>query len=199
MRERTQRLFISVTTVVASLVFPTACSAQQDSAKTISSSSAASPIPSSHSPYSKTASDSLAGQDSTSIRDLARDPQYSFLTFASGLSRPTQLVIRDEKTWSEFWKAISRSGSQGISPPKLHFEREQVLIIALGPRNAGHDIRITRVKTQGDTLYAQVLSRTGIFPACRTDEINSPLSVVIVPRTEGAVKFLEHRIDLGCH
>jgi hypothetical protein len=33
---------------------------------------------------------------------------------------------------------------------------------------------------------------------CRTDEINSPLAVVIVQRTADPVRFEEQQVDLGC-
>src|SRR2546423_566841 len=98
-----------------------------------------------------------AAQDSAAIRDLAQEPQYSFLALASGLPRASSLVIREEKTWRHFWESLIRSGTPSASLPRVDFERKQVLVASLGPKNAGHDVRITHVQIRGDTLYTDVL------------------------------------------
>jgi hypothetical protein len=139
-----------------------------------------------------------AMQESSSVRDLSEDSRYSFIALASGLPHDTSFVIRDEKSWSDFWNELTRSGSPGAPLPEVDFSREQVLVAALGPVAAGHDIHITGVRANGDTLFADVTARAGIPLACRTDEINSPLSVVVVRRFVGSVVFRERRMDLGC-
>jgi hypothetical protein len=137
-------------------------------------------------------------RDSIAIVALAEDPRYSFLALASGLPHATRLIIRDEKEWDDLWEYVTRSGSPGTARPNIDFQHEQVLVAALGPQQAGHDIKITGARVHGDTLYADVTSRAGIPLACLTDEINSPLAVVVVERTRGPVLFTEHQVDLGC-
>jgi len=135
---------------------------------------------------------------SIAIVNLAEDPRYSFLALASGLPHATRQIIRDEKEWNDFWEYVTRSGSPGTARPNIDFQHEQVLVAALGPQQAGHDIKITGARVHGDTLYADVTSRARIPGACLTDEMNSPLAVVVVKRTRGPVLFTEHQVDLGC-
>jgi hypothetical protein len=137
-------------------------------------------------------------QQASTVTDLAKDRRYSFVAFASGLPHPARLVIRDAKSWEDFWAQLTRSGAPGVPAPEVDFKHDEVLIAALGPLKAGHDIHITGVHARGDTLYADVIARSGIAPACRTDEINSPLAIVIVSRSGGPVKFLEAQKDLRC-
>lgn len=138
------------------------------------------------------------GRDSIAIVNLAEDSGYSFLALASGLPHASRMIIRDERRWSDFWTYVTRSGAPGTARPKVDFHSQQVLVAALGPQQAGHDINITGMRAHGDTLYAAMTSRAGIPLACRTDEGNSPLAVVIVRRTADPVLFEEHQVDLGC-
>ena len=95
--------------------------------------------------------------------------------------------------WPEFWK--SHVGREE-NPPEVNFERDMVVIGAVGLRfEAGDSVEVRRIlQIEGGTLTEVVERVPGDFcsPAAR---LHLPFHIVLAPRTEPPVLFPEARVE----
>lgn len=107
----------------------------------------------------------------------------------SSYDEPARLVIRDAGEWTQLWAEVA---GQGSAPPSVDFTRDMVLVAAMGQRNTGgYSILVEGVFEAADGIYVQVLE-TSPGPRCVTTQaLTAPLTVVTIPRREGAVLWLE--------
>jgi RNA polymerase sigma factor (sigma-70 family) len=113
---------------------------------------------------------------------------------------PARLVIRNEKQWSAVWsKSMGAEPETPVSPqpepmPKVDFSTHMVLAVFMGDReNGGHVVNITRVEQKDDvwTVYVHEASP----PPGGTPKITQqPFCLVVVPRHEGKVTFVDDEI-----
>jgi len=108
----------------------------------------------------------------------------------SGFHKPVEQVIRDERTWGEFW-SIHRPGT---SPPPVNFDEMMVIATVLGDRpSSGYFVTIDCVEFRSVPFAAEChTSYTEHIPGqdCITEPvITSPYQIVVVPRFLGVDTF----------
>jgi hypothetical protein len=136
-------------------------------------------------------SQAAAPRDSGAAVDVTRlRPEPYSLTYFSGLDEPQRTVVRDEVAWRAAWAAIWRRHSPEPPLPPVDFEREMLVIAALGSRpSTGYGILVDSAFAEGEGLLVQI--RT-VAPGVRCGTggaLTQPVDVARVPRTDGAVRF----------
>lgn len=114
------------------------------------------------------------------------------LTFSSGLREPARTVVRDAALWEATWAAIWSRHEPEPARPAIDFDREMVVVAALGERaSGGHAILVDSATVAGGTLVVH-LRTTSPGPRCYvTAALTQPVDAVRLPRHEGAVEFRE--------
>lgn len=120
-----------------------------------------------------------------------------FGTLGRGDDSPAPLagprVLREQGEWVTFW--TKHTGSVGI-PPTVDFEKEMVLISAVGTRQeAGDSVEIRRVLPVDQATYVEhVLRVPGDFcsPAAHR---HVPYHIVMVPRVPDPVIFQDAKVE----
>ena len=118
-----------------------------------------------------------------------RSEPYS-LTYFSGLDEPQRTIVRDEVAWRAAWAAIWRRHSPEPPLPQVDFEREMLIVAALGSRpSTGYGIFVDSAFAEGEGLLVQI--RT-VAPGARCGTggaLTQPVDVARVTRIDGAVRF----------
>jgi len=108
----------------------------------------------------------------------------------SGITNKQQLVIKDALTWEAFWARHTVKPVEKI--PKLDFQKEMVVAIALGEqRTGGYRIEITGVQPAADKL--KIIYRRFAPPpdGINLQVITSPFHFVAVPKSDLKAEFVE--------
>jgi hypothetical protein len=119
----------------------------------------------------------------------------SFLTEIYGNVGRLRMAIRYQAPWDSLWAQITSHGRWGglccRSTPSVDFRKDMILVVGNGYQNDGHEIAIVRVAEAQDTLYALVLTSSGMYPGCTLDSGTNSLAVVRVARFHAPVVFVE--------
>jgi protease stability complex PrcB-like protein len=78
-----------------------------------------------------------------------------------------------------------------IELPALDFERQEVYLVATGPRSStGYELRIVRVREEGDHIVVVVHERTpSLGDAGVEARVTYPFRLIALPRTDKTVKL----------
>jgi hypothetical protein len=129
-------------------------------------------------------SDPASTSGAVRFESLARSEQ-------SGLTEPQRSVIRTEQAWEAAWYGINVYRMPKPPAPEVDFEREMVVLVALGERtSAGHAVEVVSVEREGGFL--RVLARA-TAPAAGSDQaavLTHPYHAVRVPRSDGPVEVV---------
>ncbi|MGH7631304.1 MAG: protease complex subunit PrcB family protein [Gemmatimonadales bacterium] len=130
--------------------------------------------------------------------DEARQPAVTridstavVLATGQGLGDPSRAVIRDSTAWAAFWTQAHALVEPAPPVPAVDFDKEMLLVAALGTRSSGgHAVTIDSV-ARGATLRAFVTAVAPGADCMTTMAITWPVQVVRVPRFDGSVEFVE--------
>lgn len=122
-----------------------------------------------------------------------------FSSAMSALEAPAERVIRTRPEWIEAWAGLG--GPQPpTAPPDVDFERDMVVLVALGERGSGgHAVRVEGVSGGSAGSVTVHVTRTAPGPMCMTTQaVTSPVDVVRVPRAAGVVRFATRDVQSPC-
>jgi len=136
---------------------------------------------------------------STQVRPLAeplpvkrfRSDSIAFATF-SGVVDSTRLVIRDPRRWREYWARIHSPFVPPPREPEIDFNREMVIVAALGRRpSLGYDILIRSATRDSGGIEVQLRrSKPGL--GCPVGAaITEPIDLARIPASDLRVRFTE--------
>ena len=124
------------------------------------------------------------------VRVIRLRPEPYSLTYFSGLDESQRAVVRDEAAWRGAWAAIWRRHSPEPPLPQVDFDREMLVIAALGTRpTTGYGILVDSAFAEGDGLLVRIRTVTP-GPRCGTGQaLTQPVDVARLTRTQGVVRF----------
>jgi hypothetical protein len=77
-----------------------------------------------------------------------------------------------------------------IELPPLDFARQEVYLVAAGPRSStGYELRIVRVRVEGDHVVVVVHERTPSLGDPVKARVTYPFRLLALPRTDKTVKL----------
>jgi hypothetical protein len=110
----------------------------------------------------------------------------------SGVTKATQQVIRDAKTWKMVWAKIHAKVSPKPKLPEFDFTKQMVLIVFMGEkRTGGHSITIKQVLDKGKVLQADVVSKSPPPGGFSIQVLTQPYSLVLIAKSDKKVQFKE--------
>ncbi|HET7462474.1 MAG TPA: protease complex subunit PrcB family protein [Longimicrobium sp.] len=137
-------------------------------------------------------------QDSLPLRRPPEALQRAF-RYSSGVETAMRETLRDATAWRALWTRLTSRAGPPVPPPEVDFAREMVLVAALGQRSSGgYAIRIESVRQAGGEMVATVV-QTSPGPRCGvTGALTAPADVVIVPRSDAAVRWTVRETVTDC-
>ena len=107
-------------------------------------------------------------------------------------------VLRDAAAWQAAWQQLT-AGQAPSPPPAVDFAREMVVLVAEGEKSSGgHAIHVDGTSEEGGTLVLHA-TRTAPGPGCMATRVmTSPVDVVRVPRSAGAVRLQVREVATPC-
>ncbi len=131
---------------------------------------------------------------------LVMDPSREVLHAAySGLGTATRLRISAGSAWVAMWERIHSTMSPVPEVPAIDFDREHVLVEAIGSRSSGgFGVHIDSVVTTGNGAIAYV-TRSEPGQGCMlTMALTQPVHVVRIPREAGTITYRERTVSQPC-
>jgi len=88
---------------------------------------------------------------------LEKGESVSFTTIdkntTSGFVVPLQMFLSSQKEWAEIWATRQGSATSKRMPPAVDFDRDVVIVAALGMKNSGgYSLEITRIVRTKDAI-----------------------------------------------
>jgi protease stability complex PrcB-like protein len=127
-----------------------------------------------------------------------RDAPSAFTSF-SGLSDSALLVVRDSSAWLDLWQRVNRPFIPAPPAPLVDFQREMIVVAALGRRpTAGHDIMIEGAE-QDSTGIEIVVRRSAPAPGCPVAAaVTQPVDLARMRIDRRVVRFRERQVVVPC-
>jgi hypothetical protein len=111
----------------------------------------------------------------------------------TGIDDARRTVVSSEAAWRAVWRALYGRQTPAPEPPAVDFDRDIVVLVAMGNRGSGgFVIGVEDVTRAGDALHVAVLE-TAPGPTCVvTQALTQPVDAVIVRGGRGlSVQFVE--------
>ena len=121
------------------------------------------------------------------LDDAARVYYDNGIGFADTLRN----VVKDTSAFRQFWKRATQGQPSPPPLPTVDFSKDMVVVVAGGRMKPGDAIRVDSVGTRG-TLMVLVVRTTVACTPFPSDAF--PFEMVKVARTDGQVRFTEHRL-----
>lgn len=120
-----------------------------------------------------------------------RRDSVAFATF-SGVIDSTRVVIRDRARWREYWARIHSPFVPPPREPEIDFEREMIILAALGRRpSLGYDILIRSATRDSAGIEVQ-LRRSNPGQGCPVSAAaTEPVDLARIPASDLQVRFTE--------
>ena len=116
---------------------------------------------------------------------------YSF-TYYSQLQQPERLVIRDQSAWMAAWRSLWPNGAPIPAPPAIDFGKDMVVLAALGTRSTGgFSILVDSARTTTEGLIVFIGTSAPGQHCVTTQAFTQPVDLARLPRTDGAVRFVD--------
>ncbi|HYR07775.1 MAG TPA: protease complex subunit PrcB family protein, partial [Longimicrobium sp.] len=120
---------------------------------------------------------------------LIRLQEY-FPPHNSGFGEQARLVVTGQAEWETAWRRVWEGHSPVPAAPAVDFEREVVLVAAMGSRpNGGHHIQVKQAAAQADRVVVRVVETSPGKACFTTAAFTEPVDVVKLPRTPLPIEF----------
>ena len=137
------------------------------------------------------------GRNPLTLTRLRATP--SAFALVSDFEERQRLVVRTPAQWQSVWNAIWPSASQRPALPKIDFDREVVIVAAMGSRpSGGYNIVLDSVSESGNDVNVVVRSISP-GPACIVTQIlTQPVDIARMTRHDGNITFTERNEVADC-
>jgi hypothetical protein len=122
----------------------------------------------------------------------------SFTVF-SGMNDSARIVVRDSAAWRRAWETIHRPFIPAPPVPRIDFERDMIVVAALGRRpTEGYGVVIEEA-TQDTSGMEIVVRKTSPGAGCLTPAaVTQPVDVARLPASDQPVRFRERNVVVPC-
>ena len=117
----------------------------------------------------------------------------------SGIVDSMRAVVRDSTRWRMVWERLNRPFFPPPALPSIDFQREMVVVAALGAKpSGGYDVIIE--SAEQDSIGIEVaLRRENPAPGCPVAAVvTQPTDLARIPVSEQPVRFRERTVVVPC-
>lgn len=116
---------------------------------------------------------------------------YTDLTGAAGKLEFTHITVKLFNNRRDLVEVIERNNpGRPLRLPRVDFTRQEVFLVAAGPRSStGYDLRIVRVRDEGDRVLVVVHEQTPSLGDRVEARVTYPFRLISLPRSDEAVKL----------
>lgn len=119
--------------------------------------------------------------------------------YYSGVDRASRGVVRSQGEWQALWAQVVRGRQPTPATPAVDFEREMVIVAAMGTRaTGGYAITVDSVTATPGALHVFVTERSPGRGCITTQAFTAPVDAVALPVDGRGVQFHETTVDRGC-
>jgi hypothetical protein len=123
---------------------------------------------------------------------------YAFTTF-SGVPESTHFVVRDSVHWMQTWTTIHRPFIPAPAPPHIDFQREMIVVAALGNRpSEGYDVLLERAVEDSTGIEVDVRVSAPASGCPVGAATTQPVDLARIPASGRPVRFRERNIVVPC-
>ena len=116
--------------------------------------------------------------------------QEYFPRYDSGISEQARLVVTSQAEWEVAWGRVWHGHSPVPAAPAVDFDREVVLVAAMGARSSGgYHIQVTQAAAQADRVVVRVVESSPGRGCITTAAFSEPVDVVKLPRSPLPIVF----------
>lgn len=150
------------------------------------------------------ASDSAAIEEQRRYESMAgaeRPPEVAVVPYrtTSGVTVRDRMVVSDPTSWSKVWLNVVMSHSPTPPVPPANFDRETIVIVAMGQRSTGgYIISIDSAAVAGDTVTLVVTERSPGRTCGTTAALSSPVAIARIFRPRATIRFDERTAVTDC-
>jgi hypothetical protein len=146
----------------------------------------------------------LIGPD-TGQEELVGEPvqfirlQEYFPAYDSGFGEQARLVVASQAEWETAWRHVWHGHSPVPAAPAVDFDREVVLVAAMGGRSSGgYQIEVTQAVAQAARVVVRVVETSPGSGCFVTAGFSEPVDVVKLPRTPLPIEFRTVKVVNEC-
>jgi hypothetical protein len=150
------------------------------------------------------ASDSAAIEEQRvyeSTPEAERPPEVAIVPYrtTSGINVRDRMVVSDRTSWSKIWPNLAMGHSPAPSLPAVDFDRETIVIAAMGRRSTGgYIITVDSATAAGDTVTLVITEHSPGRTCGTTAALSSPVAIARIFRPRAIVRFVERTAVTDC-
>lgn len=127
-----------------------------------------------------------------------REGQSAFSTY-SGLIDSLRVVVRDSSAWRQLWQQINRPFIPAPALPSIDFQREMVVVAALGSRpSAGFDVVIESAAEDSAGIEVDVRRSSPGVGCPVAAVVTQPVDLAKLPASARSLRFRERSLVVPC-
>jgi hypothetical protein len=120
---------------------------------------------------------------------LVRLREY-FPAYSSGFGVQARLVVTSQAEWEAAWQRVWHGSSPVPAAPVVDFEREVVLLAAMGSRSSGgYHVQVQQAVAQADRVVVRVIETSPGSGCITFAAFTEPVDIVKLPRTAVPIEF----------
>jgi hypothetical protein len=113
--------------------------------------------------------------------------------FNAAQEAPKRVVVKDQKGWEEVWTGMEGNVNPKPETPKVDFDSRMVIAVFMGTRKSGgYSVKITSIEQNGK-VTVKVKESSPPPDAIVTMALTSPYHVVVVPKSDKPVEFINEK------
>lgn len=119
--------------------------------------------------------------------------------FLSGIPDRRRVIIRDAGEWAALWDELQGNVHPQPDVPAVDFGSDMLLVATMGQRNTGgYAISFANVYDNDGELFATVTEFSPAATCLTTQALSAPAVVIVVPRDDRPVSFMETTDTFEC-
>ena len=130
-----------------------------------------------------------------------RPPEVALVPYraTTGITTRERLVIDTPEAWTRVWSQIVASHGPKPALPRVDFEREIIVVAAMGQRSSGgYTISIDSATRAGDAIILSVTERSPGRTCGTTAALTAPVALARLSRQSGPIRFSERTATTNC-
>lgn len=136
-------------------------------------------------------------QETTSTKEISYKTIKAFSD--SGFETPVTKVITSKSEFTKVWKQAMAHFGEAPEMPTIDFEKNQVLLIALGVKNnGGYKLQMDKVVENKNSIVVNYFENKPETNCVTTQAIVFPYELIEIPKNSKKIEFVKTEKVVDC-